>query len=99
MIEESIKKATEKFIFEPNDHNTWIKVQSMIENYLTTQFKAGALIGTTTKDAFFVHIGLGQTMTDLDIQEGRMIVNIGIAPIRPAEFIMLQIILRMQNSV
>jgi phage tail sheath protein FI len=99
MIEESIKKATEQFTFEPNDHNTWIKVQSMIENYLTTQFKAGALIGTTTKDAFFVHIGLGQTMTDLDIQEGRMIVNIGIAPIRPAEFIMLQIILRMQNSV
>lgn len=99
MIEESIKKATEQFIFEPNDRNTWIKVQSMIENYLTTQFKAGALMGTTTKDAFFVHIGLGQTMTDLDIQEGRMIVNIGMAPIRPTEFIMLQIILRMQNSV
>ncbi|MEQ7802001.1 phage tail sheath C-terminal domain-containing protein [Pedobacter sp. ASV1-7] len=99
MIEESIKKATEQFIFEPNDRNTWVKVQSMIENYLTTQFKAGALMGTTTKDAFFVHIGLGQTMTGLDIQEGRMIVNIGMAPIRPTEFIMLQIILRMQNSV
>ncbi|MFA4868915.1 MAG: phage tail sheath C-terminal domain-containing protein [Pedobacter sp.] len=99
MIEESIKKATEQFIFEPNDRNTWVKVQSMIENYLTTQFKAGALMGTTTKDAFFVHIGLGQTMSSLDIQEGRMIVNIGMAPIRPAEFIMLQIILRMQNSV
>jgi phage tail sheath protein FI len=99
MIEESIKKATEQFIFEPNDRNTWVKVQSMIENYLTTQFKAGALMGTTTKNAFFVHIGLGQTMTSLDIQEGRMIVNIGMAPIRPAEFIMLKIILRMQNSV
>ncbi|MEL7221263.1 MAG: phage tail sheath family protein [Bacteroidota bacterium] len=98
MAEESIKKASEPFVFEPNDANTWIKVRSMIENFLTLQWRAGALAGATTEDAFFVQVGLGSTMTPLDILEGRMIVKIGMAVVRPAEFIILEFSHKMQES-
>jgi phage tail sheath protein FI len=90
MVEESTRNATEQFVFEPNDRNTWVRVKAMIENYLTQQWKAGALQGTTTRDAFFVKVGLGETMTYQDILEGRMIVEIGMAVVRPAEFIILR---------
>jgi uncharacterized protein len=90
MVEESVKKATEPFTFEPNDKTTWVKVRSMIENYLTLQWRAGALQGAKPEDAFFVSVGLGETMTSLDILEGRMIVEIGMAVVRPAEFIILR---------
>lgn len=90
MVEESVKKATEPFVFEPNDANTWGKVKGMIENFLVLQWRAGALMGAKATDAFFVHVGLGETMTALDIFEGRMIVEIGLAVVRPAEFIILR---------
>jgi phage tail sheath protein FI len=54
MVEESVKKATEPFVFEPNDANTWIKVKVMIENFLTLQWRAGALQGAKPEQAFFV---------------------------------------------
>ena len=95
MVEESTKNATQQFVFEPNDRNTWVRVKSMIENYLTQQWKAGALMGASTKEAFFVHVGLGETMTELDIWEGRMIVEIGMAVVRPAEFIILRFMHKM----
>lgn len=95
MVEESVKNATEQFVFEPNDRNTWVRVKSMIENYLTQQWKSGALMGASTKEAFFVHIGLGETMTELDLWEGRMIVEIGMAAVRPAEFIILRFMHKM----
>jgi len=90
MVEESCKKATEPFVFEPNDANTWIKVQTMIENFLTLQWRQGALQGAKPEHAFYVAVGLGKTMTAIDILEGRMIVEIGMAVVRPAEFIILQ---------
>jgi phage tail sheath protein FI len=90
MVEESVKKATEPFVFEPNDANTWVKVRAMIENFLILQWRAGALQGAKPDDAFFVRVGLGETMTALDILEGRMIVEIGLAVVRPAEFIILR---------
>lgn len=90
MVEESCKKATEPFVFEPNDANTWIKVQTMIENFLTVQWRQGALQGAKPEHAFYVAVGLGKTMSALDILEGRMIVEIGMAVVRPAEFIILQ---------
>ena len=89
-VEESVKKATEQFTFEPNDANTWVKVQGMIENFLTTQWRAGALQGIKPEHAFYVAVGLGKTMTALDILEGRMIVEIGMAAVRPAEFIIMR---------
>lgn len=98
MAEESIKKATEQFVFEPNDANTWIRVRAMIENFLILQWRAGALAGAKPEQAFYVRIGLGQTMSALDILEGRMIVEIGMAVVRPAEFIILRFSHKMQES-
>ena len=98
MVEESVKKATERFVFEPNDANTWVKVRAMIENFLTLQWRAGALAGAKAEDAFFVKVGLGETMTALDILEGRMNVEIGMAVVRPAEFIILKFSHKMQES-
>jgi uncharacterized protein len=89
-VEESVSKATAQFVFEANDANTWVKVQGMIENFLTTQWRAGALQGAKPEDAFYVAVGLGKTMTALDILEGRMIVEVGMAVVRPAEFIILR---------
>ena len=96
--EESIKKATEFVVFEPNDANTWSRVRSMIANFLTNQWRAGALAGKTPEEAFFVNIGLGETMTSTDILEGRMIVEIGMAVVRPAEFIILRFSHKLQES-
>lgn len=96
--EESIKKATEQFTFEPNDANTWVKVQAMIENFLTVQWRGGALQGIKPEHAFYVAVGLGKTMTPLDILEGRMIVEIGLAVVRPAEFIILRFSHKMAES-
>ena len=97
MAEESIKKATEAFVFEPNDANTWVKVKAMIENFLTLQWRAGALAGAKPDQAFYVKVGLNETMTALDILEGRMIVEIGMAVVRPAEFIILKFSHKMQE--
>ncbi len=96
--EESIKKATEPFVFEPNDANTWIRVKAMVENFLTLQWRAGALAGAKPEQAFYVKIGLNETMTALDILEGRMIVEVGMAAVRPAEFIILRFSHFMQES-
>ena len=90
MVEKSVKNAVQQFLFEPNERNTWVRVKSMIENYLTQLWKAGALMGTKSKEAFFTRVGLGETMTAVDIFEGRLIVEIGMAVIRPAEFIILK---------
>jgi len=89
-VEESVKKATVQFVFEPNDVNTWIRVKGMIQNFLVQQWKAGALMGATPEQAFRVKVGLNETMTEQDIFEGRMIVEIGMAVVRPAEFIVLR---------
>lgn len=95
MISESVKNATEQFIFENNDSNTWIRIKSTISNYLTQQWRNGALMGTTTQQAFYVHLGLGETMTQQDLADGRLIVEIGLAAVRPAEFILLRFIHKM----
>jgi hypothetical protein len=97
-VEESVKKATEQFVFEPNDANTWVKVQAMIENFLNTLWRQGALQGIKPEHAFYVAVGLGKTMTALDILEGRMIIEIGMAAVRPAEFIILRFSHKMAES-
>ena len=98
MVEESVKKSTYWAVFEPNDANTWIKVKSMIENYLIQKWREGALAGAKPEHAFFVKVGLGITMTAQDILEGRMNVEIGMAAVRPAEFIILKFSHKMQES-
>lgn len=98
MVEESIKKSTYWAVFEPNDANTWVKVRGMIENYLTQKWREGALPGASPKDAFFVRCGLGVTMSAQDVLEGRMNVEIGMAVVRPAEFIILKFSHKLQTS-
>ncbi len=98
MAEESIKKGTEQFVFEPNDANTWTKVRAMIDNFLILQWRAGALQGAKPEQAFYVNVGLNETMTALDILEGRMIIEIGMAVVRPAEFIILRFSHKMAES-
>lgn len=90
MVEESIKKATERFVFEPNDLSSWSRIKSMINNFLIQQWRAGALSGAKAEHAFYVKVGLNETMTQTDLMEGRLIVEIGMAPVRPAEFIILK---------
>ncbi len=97
-VEESTKKASEPFVFENNDANTWVRIRAMLENFLTLQWRQGALAGATTKQAFYVKVGLGETMTAQDILEGRLIVEIGMAAVRPAEFIVLRFSHKMQES-
>lgn len=98
MVEESVKKASERFVFDSNDANTWVRVKGMIENFLNTQWRAGALAGATPEDAYFVSVGLDETMSAQDILEGRMIVEIGMAAVRPAEFIILRFSHKLQES-
>ncbi|WP_299336107.1 phage tail sheath C-terminal domain-containing protein [uncultured Psychroserpens sp.] len=98
MIEESTKKACMNFVFEPNVKQTWVNVKGMISNYLTTLWGDGALAGAKAEDAFFVSVGLGETMDANDINNGRMIVKIGYAPSRPAEFIVLEFTQMQQKS-
>jgi phage tail sheath protein FI len=90
MVEESVKKSTNWAVFEPNDANLWTKVKGMIENYLIQKWREGALQGATPDKAFYVKIGLGETMIAQDILEGRLVVEIGMAVVRPAEFIILK---------
>ncbi|MCB0465597.1 MAG: phage tail sheath family protein [Aequorivita sp.] len=88
-IEQSCKNACKSFVFEPNDANTWVRIQWMIENFLNNLWRQGALAGPTPKDAYFVNCGLGTTMTTNDILDGKLIVHIGVAISRPAEFIII----------
>jgi hypothetical protein len=98
MIEESAKKASYFAVFEPNDATTWLKVKGMIESYLYGLWQQGAMAGSTSKAAYYVNVGLGTTMTQQDILEGRMIVEIGIAAVRPAEFIVLRFSHKLQEA-
>ena len=97
-VEESVKKATQQFVFEPNDANTWVRVSTMIENFLINLWRQGALAGATPQDAFFVKVGLDITITRDDILNGIMNVEIGLAVTRPAEFIILRFSQKMQES-
>ena len=90
MIERSIDGYLQNAVFEPNDANTWSIIKTRIYEYLDRLWKAGALQGTRPQDAFFIRVGLGETMTQDDIDQGRLIAEIGIAAIKPAEFIILR---------
>ncbi|HWN70707.1 MAG TPA: phage tail sheath C-terminal domain-containing protein [Haliangium sp.] len=90
MIEESAKKATAFSVFEANDATTWLKVKGMLESYLYGLWEQGALQGAAPEAAYYVNVGLGRTMSPRDVLEGRMIVELGVAAVRPAEFIVLR---------
>ncbi|WMW25094.1 phage tail sheath family protein [Methanolobus sediminis] len=89
-IEESIEEGTQWAVFEPNNERLWARVKQTITQFLTTVWRDGALMGTTPNEAFFVKCDR-TTMTQDDIDNGRLIVKIGIAPVKPAEFVIFRI--------
>lgn len=89
-IEESIKANTNWAVFEPNDEVLWVRVKRTIDVFLTGLWRNGYLAGNSTSEAFFVNIGRN-TMSQDDIDNGRLICVIGIAPIKPAEFVVFRI--------
>ncbi len=89
-IEESIRTSTNWVVFEPNDQLLWLRVRRTIEIFLGDVWRTGALAGTTEDEAFFVDIG-PNTMTQGDIDAGRLICVIGVAPTKPAEFVIFRI--------
>lgn len=89
-IEESIKANTNWAVFEPNDETLWVRVQRTIDVFLTGLWRNGSLAGTSAGEAFFVNVGR-DTMTQDDIDNGRLICVIGVAPVKPAEFVIFRI--------
>lgn len=90
-VEESLDEGLQWVVFEPNDHRLWARVRQTIGNFLTRVWRDGALMGTTPEQAFFVLCDLNITMTQDDIDNGRLIVQVGIAPVKPAEFVIIRI--------
>jgi phage tail sheath protein FI len=89
-VEASIDRGTQWVVFEPNDEPLWARVRATITNFLTSTWRAGMLQGTTPDEAFFVKVDR-TTMTQDDIDNGRLICLIGIAPVYPAEFVIFRI--------
>lgn len=89
-VEESIEKGTQWVVFEPNDEKLWARVKATVTQFLTGVWKSGALMGTKAEEAFFVKCDRS-TMTQDDIDNGRLICVIGIAPVKPAEFVIFRI--------
>jgi phage tail sheath protein FI len=89
-LEESIHKGTQWVVFEPNDEPTWLKVKQAVENFLYMQWRNGALMGAKPQKAYFVRCDRS-TMTPDDIDNGRLICLIGVAPVKPAEFVIFRI--------
>ena len=89
-IEESLDLGLQDIVFEPNAPPLWASVERLIGNFLTTVWAAGGLQGDTADDSFFVRCDL-TTMTQTDIDAGRLIAQVGVAPVYPAEFVIIQI--------
>ncbi len=89
-LEESIDEGTQPFVFEPNNEKLWDRVKQTITQFLTRVWRDGALMGTTPEEAFFVKVDR-TTMTQDDIDNGRLICIIGVAPVKPAEFVIFRI--------
>ena len=95
-LEETIRSQTNWAVFEPNDEVLWLRVQRTIVSFLRDMYRAGALVGATEDEAFFVNIGR-DTMTEQDIANGKLICVIGAAPSRPAEFVIFRITQNMKE--
>jgi phage tail sheath protein FI len=89
-VEESIRYSTNWVVFEPNNTDLWGRVQMTISSFLGGLFSSGMLAGESAAQAYFVEIG-PTTMSRDDIANGRLICNIGIAPVRPAEFVIFRV--------
>ena len=90
-IEKSIKRSTQWVVFEPNNERLWARISATISQFLHGVWRTGALMGTTAEEAFFVRCDR-TTMTPDDIDNGRLVSIIGLAPTKPAEFVIIRLI-------
>lgn len=89
-VEQSLERGTAWVAFEPNTEPTWARIRNSVGNFLTGLWREGSLAGSTPRDAFFVKCDR-TTMTQLDIDQGRLIIEVGMAPVQPAEFVIIRI--------
>jgi phage tail sheath protein FI len=90
MVEISVDQGTQWVVFEPNTATTWLRVKASVEGFLDQLWRAGALAGDSADQAYRVRVGLGQTMTETDIDLGLVITEVAIAPSKPAEFVVFR---------
>lgn len=91
MIGESLYGALQAVVFEPNDHKLWAALRANVGAFMDTLHRAGAFQGEKASEAYYVQCGLGSTMTQADIDGGVVRVVVGFAPLKPAEFVVVQI--------
>lgn len=91
MIGESLYNALQAVVFEPNDHRLWSSLRAAATGFMDSLHRAGAFQGEKASDAFYVRCGLGSTMTQTDIDGGIVRLVVGFAPLKPAEFVIVQI--------
>ncbi len=89
-LEHSIDKATQWAVFEPNGDRLWANIRRTVEDFLLVQWKNGALLGEKPEKAYFVRCDR-TTMTQNDLDNGRMICLIGVSPVKPAEYVIFRI--------
>ncbi|MDR5837923.1 phage tail sheath subtilisin-like domain-containing protein [Caballeronia sp. LZ034LL] len=98
-IEAEVQQIARPFMFEANILLTWIRLRGIVHIWLRELWLEGGLYGEQESDAFFIQIGLGETMSQDDIDQGRMIMNIGVAVAYPAEFIEVSLTLDTRSSL
>ena len=89
-LEASLDRGTQWAVFEPNGDRLWERVRASVDAFLLGQWRQGALAGITADEAWFVRCGR-DTMTQDDLDAGRLVVGVGVAPLRPAEFVLIRI--------
>jgi phage tail sheath protein FI len=89
-LEASLDQGTQWAVFEPNDQQLWGRLIQSVSAFLTTIWREGGLMGAKAEDAFFVKCGY-DTMSQDDIDNGRLIMVVGVAPVFPAEFVIIRI--------
>lgn len=89
-LEHSIERGTQWAVFEPNAEPLWARVRAAVESFLLREWRGGRFVGTRPDEAYFVTCDR-TTMTQQDIDEGRLIVLVGVAPVRPAEFVLFRV--------
>ena len=97
-METDIKRSTSYAVFEPNNATLWARLRTQVESYLTLLWQDGGLAGATADEAFFVRVGLGETMDAQDILEGRLNITVGAAAVRPAEFVVFTFTHKVQEA-
>jgi uncharacterized protein len=98
-IEQSLDTGLQWAVFEPNSEQLWATVKQSITSFLITVWRSGALEGAKPEEAFFVNVGYDITMTQDDVDNGRLIIEIGAAPVKPAEFVVVRISQKTREAV